>query len=162
MLCMLRLSFSFSFHHRLKHYIDGLVQERRNSSALAMELRFSCTNPSIYNARLSFTAATFQHRNELLNQANSNFDISLHCSPLSTEVIRHDLNFRQKVQDTADVDSRLVQGLPFYAIDLHPADRALLWGGHAEGCLEEVRVEETHAGIFVTTLALRLGRLAVT
>ena len=26
---------------------DGLVQERRNSSALAMELRFSCTNPSI-------------------------------------------------------------------------------------------------------------------
>ena len=29
-------------------YIDGLVQERRNSSALAMELRMSCTNPSIY------------------------------------------------------------------------------------------------------------------
>ena len=28
-------------------YIDGLVQERRNSSALAMELRLSCTNPSI-------------------------------------------------------------------------------------------------------------------
>ena len=28
--------------------IDGLVQERRNSSALAMELRLSCTNPSIY------------------------------------------------------------------------------------------------------------------
>ena len=28
-------------------YIDGLVQERRNSSVLAMELRLSCTNPSI-------------------------------------------------------------------------------------------------------------------
>ena len=28
-------------------YIDGLVQERRNSSALAMELRLSCTNTSI-------------------------------------------------------------------------------------------------------------------
>ena len=28
-------------------YIDGLVQERRKSSALAMELRLSCTNPSI-------------------------------------------------------------------------------------------------------------------
>ena len=26
--------------------IDGLVQERRNSSALPMELRLSCTNPS--------------------------------------------------------------------------------------------------------------------
>ena len=37
-----------------KHYdheddhIDGLMQERRNSSALAMELHLSCTNPSIY------------------------------------------------------------------------------------------------------------------
>ena len=28
--------------------IDGLVQERRNSDALATELRLSCTNPSIY------------------------------------------------------------------------------------------------------------------
>ena len=27
--------------------IEGLVQERRNSSALAMELRLSSTNPSI-------------------------------------------------------------------------------------------------------------------
>ena len=26
--------------------IDGLVQERRNASALAMQLRLSCTNPS--------------------------------------------------------------------------------------------------------------------
>ena len=29
-----------------KDKIDGLVQERRNSSALAMELHLSCTNPS--------------------------------------------------------------------------------------------------------------------
>ena len=28
-------------------HIDGLVQERRNSSALAMELRLSSINPSI-------------------------------------------------------------------------------------------------------------------
>ena len=28
-------------------YIDGLMQKRRNSSALAMELRLSCINPSI-------------------------------------------------------------------------------------------------------------------
>ena len=33
---------------RDKH-IDGLVQERRNSSALLMELRLSYTNPSISN-----------------------------------------------------------------------------------------------------------------
>ena len=30
------------------HDIDGFVQERHNSSALAMELRFSFTNLSIY------------------------------------------------------------------------------------------------------------------
>ena len=28
-------------------HIDGLVQERRNSSALAMELHLACTNPLI-------------------------------------------------------------------------------------------------------------------
>ena len=28
------------------NYFDGLMQERRNSSALVMELRLSCTNPS--------------------------------------------------------------------------------------------------------------------
>ena len=31
-------------------YIDGLVQERRNSSALAIELCLSCTYPLIYSA----------------------------------------------------------------------------------------------------------------
>ena len=36
-------------------YIGALVQERRNSSALAMGLRLSCTNPSIwYNIRSKF------------------------------------------------------------------------------------------------------------
>ena len=34
------------YTHSLVH-IDGLVQERRNSSASAMELYLSCTNPSI-------------------------------------------------------------------------------------------------------------------
>ena len=30
-----------------KQHIDGLMQERRNSSVLTLELRLSCTNPSI-------------------------------------------------------------------------------------------------------------------
>ena len=34
--------------------MNGLVQKRRNSSALAMELRLSCTNPSI-SEELSFS-----------------------------------------------------------------------------------------------------------
>ena len=35
-------------YHKIVRWIlqiDGLVQERHNSSALAMELRLSCTNP---------------------------------------------------------------------------------------------------------------------
>ena len=35
-------------------HFDGLVQERRNSSALAMELRLSCTNPLIFKFPLIF------------------------------------------------------------------------------------------------------------
>ena len=31
-------------------YIDGLVQERRNYSASAMELRLSCTKPERHNS----------------------------------------------------------------------------------------------------------------
>ena len=34
--------------HYMDGYIDGLVQERRNSIANTMECRVSCTNPSIY------------------------------------------------------------------------------------------------------------------
>ena len=34
-------------HVPVSLHIDRLVQERHNSSALAMEMRFSCTNPSI-------------------------------------------------------------------------------------------------------------------
>ena len=32
--------------YNVTHYIAGFVQERRNSSVLAMELRLNCTNPS--------------------------------------------------------------------------------------------------------------------
>ena len=31
------------------NHVDGLVQERRNSSAFAMELRLSCTDPWMWN-----------------------------------------------------------------------------------------------------------------
>ena len=34
-------------------HIDGLVQERRNSITDALELRLSCTNPSISSADIS-------------------------------------------------------------------------------------------------------------
>ena len=48
----------YCWHYQSPH-IDGLMQERRNSSALAMELRLSCINPLIYalamELHLSFT-----------------------------------------------------------------------------------------------------------
>ena len=32
----------------MDHTVDGLVQERRNSIANALQLRLSCSNPSIH------------------------------------------------------------------------------------------------------------------
>ena len=45
--------------------IDGLVQERCNSSALAMELRLSFTNPSKYNFHHDLD---FKHSNPCFNE----------------------------------------------------------------------------------------------
>ena len=36
----------------IRRQIDGLVQERGNSIANALELRLSCTNPSMSNNRV--------------------------------------------------------------------------------------------------------------
>ena len=70
-------------YHR---HIDGLVQGRRNSSALAMELRPSCTNPSILSkctlpvdnlakswwifSAMFFSDAFFGHFNTVLRTCN--------------------------------------------------------------------------------------------
>ena len=40
------ISYTIMDRQSQPHHIDGVVQERHNSSALAMELRLSCTNPS--------------------------------------------------------------------------------------------------------------------
>ena len=44
---------------RLRVHINGLVQERRNSSVLAMELRLSCNTPSIHN-QIQFWARRYR------------------------------------------------------------------------------------------------------
>ena len=43
-------------HNILYLDIDGLVQERRNSIANAMELRLSCTNPSTWDFVIGLVA----------------------------------------------------------------------------------------------------------
>ena len=47
-----------------KHYLDGLAQERCNSVANALELRLSCTNPSIWisDSTSPSTTHTSDHR----------------------------------------------------------------------------------------------------
>ena len=42
--CELKI-FNVTSHMCSDVHLDGFVQERRNSSALAMELRLSCINP---------------------------------------------------------------------------------------------------------------------
>ena len=41
------------------HQIDELVQEKRNSSALAMDSRLSCTNPSKYSGTNGHPSYTY-------------------------------------------------------------------------------------------------------
>ena len=57
-----------------KYYIDGLVQERRNSSVLAMELRLSCINPSVYD--MSFSTLPKARINLGWGLANENLSLA--------------------------------------------------------------------------------------
>ena len=43
-----------------KTHIDGLIQERCDSNALAMDLRLSCTNPSIWDLKTK-SSSLFNH-----------------------------------------------------------------------------------------------------
>ena len=45
-LTLIQAWISNDIHFKVWEEINGLVQEKRNSSVLAMELRLSCTNPS--------------------------------------------------------------------------------------------------------------------
>ena len=47
-----RMILLISFKYCCEHHTDGLVQERRNSIANALESRLSCTEPSIYGVHM--------------------------------------------------------------------------------------------------------------
>ena len=56
---------------RLFHWhIDGLVHERRNSIALAMELRFSRTNPSMWERNANYRSQISLKRYHLTSIGN--------------------------------------------------------------------------------------------
>ena len=70
-------------------HVDGLVHERCNSSALAMELRLSCTNPSIYLYWcVNFIDVDFQRimLSVLTFQANGTDHPALFTLSLHTEI----------------------------------------------------------------------------
>ena len=48
-------------------HIDGLMQERRNSSALAMELRLSCINDWLMQGRRNTSALAMELRLSCIN-----------------------------------------------------------------------------------------------
>ena len=78
-------------------YIDGLVQERRNSSALAMELHLSCSNPSIY-------AGVF-HVHDLVHDCSISIALAVEILLSSSEPLISFLN----LTTTAIVDSGITR-----------------------------------------------------
>ena len=63
-------------------YVDGLVQDRCNSSAVVMELRLSCTNPTIFALTCNLFSLYCEEFGEIWSQilsVNCNI-ISIFCS----------------------------------------------------------------------------------
>ena len=92
--------------------IDSLVQEKRNSSVLAMELRLSCTNPSKY----SFISSSLKNSN------SSFFSYFSLCESSPVSTILMSIELRGKYRKISNIsctkspnlnDSCLVLQLPF-------------------------------------------------
>ena len=49
----------YQFHMHIYMYINGLVQERHNSSVLAMKSHLSCINPLIWDPKLTMAVTTY-------------------------------------------------------------------------------------------------------
>ena len=65
---------------------DGLVQERRDSIANALESRFSCTNPSIYSMSLG-------HGYQIISTQNCGIQLRIHAITRMTIKYAHYLFF---------------------------------------------------------------------
>ena len=59
----------------LMAYVNGLVQERRNSSTLAVELRLSCTNPAISDDCIDFWWHSPEKHQFMSNRGNTSVQI---------------------------------------------------------------------------------------
>ena len=64
------------------------MQERRNSSALAMELRLSCTNPLIFGANKDATISK-EHTTEMACLVPINIRLQKRCLVLRIAITEH-------------------------------------------------------------------------
>ena len=79
-------------------YIDGLVPQRRNPSASAMELLFSCTYPLIsYNGRISYYHIVFFLEIQLLIHTQTSCDIIWCLNKLDESTARRQLKSPQSL-----------------------------------------------------------------
>ena len=110
-------------------HVDGLVQERRNSSVLAMELRLSWTNPSTYPGQLS----PVYFRDNLSAWGR-------HCYDFECVIVKYilvndisEIAIRETPQDHTDDKSPLIQAIAWchpemlpYCSCWHPAHMFLV------------------------------------
>ena len=80
----------FCENKTLIHYIDGFMQERRNSIANALELYLSCTNPSISCSDATILYPSNQHIKGLVQERRNSIanalEICLSCTNPSTSL----------------------------------------------------------------------------
>ena len=111
-------------------HVDGLVQERRNSIADALELRLSCANPSI--SYLVVTAIILQAVPQWLKQSidqNSNTWKTPHSSPMRVSY---------GVSVVRIWDKLAVEMAP-YCIMFNPMLSALFWSWWVHHCWKWTR-----------------------
>ena len=93
----------------MKQRVDGLVQERRNSSALAMELRLSCTNSSMsHNKECTngWLPAKLSYLNILkLRQNGCHFADNIFKSILLNETVQISINISLKLVAKSQINN---------------------------------------------------------
>ena len=73
----------------LIHYMNGLVQERRKSSALSMELRLACTNPLIWYDIIVFLLFSLGWHTNCQYHENQVYHMPKHITYLDTNIFIH-------------------------------------------------------------------------
>ena len=100
------VSRSHEIQTKLGYRFDGLVQQRHNSSANALELRLSCTNPSVCLLPQQSSLASYD--NTLYNHHNiiEEWDMSSNSHNVEATILElyHVVNFLQLIKNQTPTD----------------------------------------------------------